>query len=163
MIDMAAAKDLFPRKLFNKGLREIHYGRPTGETDKEGRVLLKNFALKPQSANAFSNEEADYLMKLYKTELIDMANVTVESLTDSRVQNQMAEQNRAQETEIAQRLLDARHVKSVKAYEESRGEGFSHSEAVEIAGLPKDFVEPERLAKQKAPAETKEKASGGQE
>lgn len=126
----------FNRKIFNKGARNIDYGRPSGKVDKAGREIITLFTLKPQTASSFTEAEANKLLRLFKNELIDMNNVTVESLTDAGVGTQAAEQSRQDANEIARRLADAREMRKQNAYESAIKEGFSVEESREIAGLP---------------------------
>ena len=124
-----AKKEEFPRKLFNKGQRRIDFGRVV---DGEQVTL----SLHPQTAASVSDEEAALLLKLCKNDLIDMNNVTVDSLVNMAGQTKIADATRAQDEEIAKRLSDARALKAKAAFDAALKEGFSDKEAREIAGLP---------------------------
>lgn len=124
------AKEEFTRDLFNKGQRTISLSR----TDAEGVVKQLDFA--PQKSIKFTEQEATYLLRLYAPELIDMNNVSVDSLVSGNAAAAVAAQTRAQEAEIAKRLEDARLLKKQKAYDEAIKEGFDEAEARSIAGLP---------------------------
>ena len=111
----------YTRKLFNKGQRVIAFER--GD-------------FKPQKAEVFTEDEADKLLKLFASEIIDMDNVTVDSLVSSQAGDVIAAKLKLQEADIAKRLDDARALKAKKAYDEAIAEGFPDNEAREIAGLP---------------------------
>lgn len=110
----------FNRKIFNKGARRIDHDRG---------------ALHPQTASAFTVDEADRLLRLFKSELIDMDNVTVDSLVNSGAADKLASDSKKDAEDIARRLADARILRKQTAYENAVKEGFEDAEAREIAGL----------------------------
>lgn len=124
----------FNRKLFNKGASRIDHDRG---------------AFHPQTAGAFTEIEAAKILRLYKSQIIDMDNVTVESLTTSGAADKATEQAEKDKAEIAKRLEDARILRKQKAYEDALADGFAEAEAREIAGLPPLAGEEDQTANQK--------------
>lgn len=116
------AKDLFPRKLFNKGARVITFER--------GDFL-------PQKSASFTDAEAEKLLRLYRNEIIDMDNVTAETLVSSDVNAALEEKGRAFDEAIEKRFAEAKKQKQEKAYAEAIKAKFSEDEAREIAGMEK--------------------------
>lgn len=142
-------KPVYDRKLFNKGARviRIHRERVGATIDpKTKQPAFDAYDLAPQKAGAYTKDEATKLLRLYKSELIDMENVTVESLTGSGAGDKLAADSKADAEAIAKRLADARHMRAEKAYEQARKEGFSDDEAREIAGLP-PLTDEQRVAR----------------
>ena len=117
------------RKLFNKGGRRIDFTR--GEDDKK-----ETLSLHPQKSAEFSATEATKLLRLYPSELIDMNNVTDESLTSTVIAGRLASDQKGHDEEIAKRLEAARAARAQAAFEDALKEGFHEAEAREIAGLP---------------------------
>lgn len=117
------------RKLFNKGGRRIDFDR--GEDAEK-----KTFSLHPQKSAEFSAAEAEKLLRLFPSELIDMNNVTDESLTSTMISGRLASDQKGHDEEIAKRLEAARAARAQQAFEDAVKEGFPEAEAREIAGLP---------------------------
>lgn len=128
--DKAEAPKLeFTRKLFNNGAR-------TFQTSVDGRNCeTPYFYFHSKKSEAFTDAEADRLLKMYPNEIIDMANVTVENLTNTGVASKLAEQSAKEDAEMEKRFADARAVKKQAAYDAAIKEGFDDAAAKELAGL----------------------------
>lgn len=144
----------FNRKLFNKGQRRI-------DMNPGSRPNITVLEFHPQRAEAFTDDEASLLLNLYPNEIIDMNNVTVESLMQQQNGPQkidMQAELDKQEADIATRLADAKALRAQKAYEEALAAGMTENEARQIAGLPVVGEAPKEVENPNAPAAEDAKA-----
>ena len=114
----------YNRRLWNKGKRVIYIpknGRPS-DTD--------SVAFKPEIMLHATDEEATRLLRSFRGEVIDMDNVTAESLVSGTATGPREDEL------IENRKKEAAKMKAERLYTEALKEGYNEDEARYIAGLP---------------------------
>lgn len=153
-----------PKSLFNRGSRQIEYVISPAVLGAEGQVVssAKTRKLLPNETHAVPDSEANRLIRLYGSELVDVANVTMADIISTVSVKPVSPVTPGDETdglkhtnELAERLTKAkaeRETRQTEAYEKAKAEGFSDAEASELAGITKA---PEKTDETKAPEEKK--------